>query len=87
MTVLTAIPLQHTPHKKLLKKTPKNLSNLFNKFNDFSPQQNKDTEGIISKYYNIDELQSFNDPNHDPFTHVFFRKILKILKISIIKQN
>ena len=38
-------------------KPPKNLSNLFNEFNNFSSQQNKDTENINYKYYNIEEIK------------------------------
>ena len=42
-------------------KPPKNLSNLFNEFNNFSSQQNKDTENINYKYYNIEEIQGLNN--------------------------
>ena len=46
-------------------KPPKNLSNLFNVINNFSSQQNKDTEIIINcKYYDIEEIHSFNNLNH-----------------------
>ena len=41
-----------------------NLNKLFNKFNSFSSQQNKDTENINCKYYNIEEIQSLNSLNH-----------------------
>ena len=46
-------------------KSPKNLRNLFNEFNNVSSQKNKNTENIINcKYYNIEEIQNFNNLNH-----------------------
>ena len=44
----------------------KNLSNLFKEFINFSSQENKYIEYITNcKYYNIEEIQSFNDLNHE----------------------
>ena len=53
-------------------KTPKKLSNLFNEFTNFSYQQNKDNENIINcKYYNIDEIQSISNLNHEDALSLF----------------
>ena len=46
-------------------KPPKNLSHLFNELNNFSSQQNKNTENIIScRYYDTEEIQSLSNANY-----------------------
>ena len=53
-------------------KPPKNLSNSLNESNDFSSQQNKNTENIIScKYYDREKIQCFNNLTHKDALSLF----------------
>ena len=60
-------------------KPPQNFSNFFNEFNDFLSQQNKVTESTINcKYFNIKEIKSFNNLNHE-----YDLSLLRINKCSL----
>ena len=53
-------------------KPPKNLCHLFNELNNFSSQQNKNTENIIScRYFDIEEIHSLSNVNYKNAVSLF----------------